>query len=813
MVTRRRFLQGMAAATAVGQFGSLTALASGVHQATNAPSASGGTAADGVLGYVDVFVGTGGHGHTFPGATRPFGMVQLSPDTYNAQWDGSSGYHQGDGSIMGFSHTHLSGTGAADMLDVLVMPAMGPVLLQPGDRDYDGVNYVSRFDAKKVSGEKAEKGYKTGIKGYRSHYTGEQAHPGYYRVKLTKHDILAELTATLRAGMHRYTFGKDGDAHLLVDLAHGYQDNPQEPTRVSDVEMRLVGDDTLVGGRRVWQWASGRVIYFAMKLSRPAKSVTLYSNDKALPAGTTEVKGDKLKAALHFDHASKEPLLVKVGISGVDIEGAMRNVDGEIPDWNFDGVRASAEAEWVTELSKIRMEAASDKVKRTFYSSLYHTMLAPTVFSDIDGRYRGMDKAVHTLPENRHNYSTYSLWDTYRAAHPLYTLYQSDRVPDLVDGLVRLAVESPSGAPVWPLQGIETVCMIGYHSAVVVAEAQAKGFKGIDYAKGWPVFRRRAMQDDYFGLSYYRKLGFIPSDKEGEAVSKTLEYAYDDWAVASMAEALGHADEAAALRKRSQNYAHVFDKDTQFVRPIDVDGKWIEPFDPISIGHSKKWRDFTESNAWQATFLNQHDVYNYMKLFGGEQAFEKKLDGLFNADSTLPDNAPPDIAGMVGQYAFGNEPGHHMPYLYAYTGAHHKTQARVRMLLDTMYLPEPDGLPGNEDCGQMSAWYIMSAMGLYPVDPVSTNYVFGSPVIDRAQIAVGGGRTLTIEAKENGEGRPYIQSVTWNGQPWTKSWISHAELVAGGTLSFTMGDKPNENFGKALADRPPSYGAPADKQV
>jgi predicted alpha-1,2-mannosidase len=807
MVTRRRFLQGVAAATAIGQLGSLTALAGGVQQGLQAPSSGGAAAGDSILRYVDVFVGTGGHGHTYPGATRPFGMVQLSPDTYNAQWDGSSGYHQGDGSIMGFSHTHLSGTGAADMLDFLVMPSMGPVLLQPGDRDFDGVNYVSRFDAVKQGDGKREKGYRSGVKGYRSHYTGEQAHPGYYRATLTRFDILAELTATLRAGMHRYTFGKDGEAHVLLDMAHGYADAMDKPAKVSDVQLSVVGNDTLVGGRRVWQWASGRVIYFAMKLSRPATRVTLYDNDKALPAGSTAAKGDNLKAALHFDKASSAPLLVKVGISGVDIDGAMRNLDSEMPGWDFDGIRAAAEAEWIQELSRIAIATDSDKIKRTFYSSLYHTMLAPTVFSDTDGRYRGMDKAVHTLPEGRHNYSTYSLWDTYRAEHPLFTLYQSDRVPDLVDGLVRLAVESPSGAPVWPLQGIETVCMIGYHSAVVVAEAQAKGFKGIDYAKAWPVFRRRAMQDDYFGLPYYRKLGFVPSDKEGEAASKTLEYAYDDWAVAHMAEALGHAEEAALLRKRSQNYAHVFDKDVQFVRPRAEDGTWLQPFDPIAIGHSKRWRDFTESNAWQATFLNQHDVYNYMALFGGSQAFETKLDALFNADPTLPEDAPPDIAGMVGQYAFGNEPGHHMPYLYAYTGAHHKTQARVRMLLESMYLPEPDGLPGNEDCGQMSAWYIMSAMGLYAVDPVSTHYVFGSPLLDRAEVQVGGGRTLVIEAKDNGPGRPYIQSVTWNGQPWTKSWIGHEQLAAGGTLAFVMGDQPNTAFGKAPADRPPSFGS------
>ncbi|HEV7775222.1 MAG TPA: GH92 family glycosyl hydrolase [Luteibacter sp.] len=806
MLTRRRFIQGMAATAVLG--GPLATLPSFAMAAPRG-AAPTGKAAAGLSRYVDVFVGTGGHGHTFPGATMPFGMVQLSPDTNDSQWDGSSGYHQDDGSIMGFSHTHLSGTGAADMLDVLVMPAMGPVLLQPGDRDYDGVNYVSRFDAKRPAAGEAPKGYKTHIKGYRSHYDGEKAHPGYYHVHLTEHDILAELTTTLRAGLHRYTFKKDGDAHLLVDLAHGFHDDEAKPSKVSDAQLKLVGGDTLVGGRRVHQWADGRQIWFAMKVSRPFTHATLYSDDQPLADGSGEAKGNHLKAALHFDHAAGAPLLVKVGISGVDIEGALRNLDAEIPAWDFDGVQRAAETSWEHELARIRIDTPSDAIRRTFYSSLYHTMLAPTLFSDSDGRYRGMDQAVHQLPEGQHNYSTYSLWDTYRAEHPLLTLYQADRVPDLVNGMVRMAVESPAGPPVWPLQGIETVCMIGYHSAVVLAEAQAKGFTGIDYAKAWPVFRKRAMEDDYLGLAWYRKLGYIPSDKEREAVSKTLEYAYDDWAVAHLADAAGAHDDAAMLRKRSRNYRNVFDKDMSFVRPRDEKGAWLQPFNPRAMGHSSQWRDFTESNAWQATFLNQHDVYAYMQLFGGEQAFEKKLDALFSTDSSLPADAPPDIAGMIGQYAFGNEPAHHMPYLYAYSGAHHKTQARVRMILETMYLPEPDGLPGNEDCGQMSAWYVMSAMGLYAVDPVSTNYVFGSPLLDRVELMLAGDKRLVIETEGNGPGKPYIQSASWNGKPWTRSWISHAELATGGTLSFRMGAAPNPAFGSAMADRPPSSAVPA----
>jgi predicted alpha-1,2-mannosidase len=806
MVTRRRFLQGAAALTLLGSgLDSLAALAP--------RGGGGGTSAGSVAGavskYVDVFIGTGGHGHVFPGATLPFGMVQLSPDTHDSGWDACSGYHQGDGSIMGFSHTHLSGTGASDMLDVLVMPAQGEVLLQPGSGRPDR-NYRSRHDGSIADGSQlaADNNSPPGH-GYRSRYDREQAQPGYYQTHLIDHDILAELTATLRAGLHRYTFHGKGSGHLLIDLAHGFHDQAAVPCKVSDAELKLVGKDTLVGSRRVHQWANGRHIYFAMKLSRPIAHATLYSEDVALPTGTHSAKGTYLKAALHIEHASSAPLLVKVGISGVDVAGALRNLEAEIPAWDFEHARQAAEASWENELARIRIDTASDATRRIFYTSLYHTMIAPTLFSDVDGRYRGMDLVVHQLPEGANNYSTYSLWDTYRAQHPLLTLYQSHRVPDLVNGLVRMAAESPDGPPVWPLQGVETQCMIGYHSAVVVAEAQAKGFTGIDYARAWPLFRKHAMESDFRGLGYYRKLGYIPSDKEDEAVSKTLEYAYDDWAMAHMADAAGAHDDAEKLRQRSRNYRNVFDRKLTFVRPRAETGQWLEPFEPRNMGHSNKWRDFTESNSWQATFLNQHDLYNYMKLFGSEQAFEHKLDELFNMNSEIPAGAPPDIAGMVGQYAHGNEPSHHVAYLYAYTGSHYKTQARVRMLLESMYEDQPDGLAGNEDCGQMSAWYVLSALGLYSVDPVSTNYVFGSPLLDRAEIDLGGQRKLVVQASGNGPGKPYIQSVSWNGKPWTRSWISHADLAAGGTLAFEMGSTPNRQFGAAAADRPPSFGATA----
>ncbi len=467
----------------------------------------------------------------------------------------------------------------------------------------------------------------------------------------------------------------------------------------------------------------------------------------------------------------------------------------------------AAAASWERELGRIRVETTSEPVLRTFYSALYHTLLAPTLFSDVDGRYRGMDQAVHQLPPGQHNYSTYSLWDTYRAQHPLLSLYQSERVPDLVNGLVRMAVESPDGPPVWPLQGVETGCMIGYHSAVVLAEAHAKGLPASITRRAWPVFRKRAMDDDYRGLPYYRTLGYIPSDKESEAVSKTLEYAYDDWAMAHLAEAVGAHADASQLRQRSRNYRNVFDPGAPFMRPRGSDGAWLKPFDPRGMGHSKRWRDFTESNAWQATFLNQHDLYAYMRLFGGERAFERKLDGLFNADPSLPADAPRGHRrhGRPVRARQRTEPSRGLSLCLR--GAHHKTQARVRMLLERMYSAQPDGLAGNEDCGQVSAWYVMSALGLYAVDPVSANYVFGSPLLDHAEIDVGQGRVLTVRSTRQRAGSS-VHPVGRHGTAGhgSRSWISHAELAAGGTLVFEMGDAPNTRFGAALADRPPSFG-------
>ena len=772
MLTRRQLL-GTGVATV---FGSTLArsLAAGTQQRGQQRAHAD------LCSYVDPFIGTGGHGHTFPGATVPFGMVQLSPDTDVARWDACSGYHHDDGSILGFSHTHLSGTGIGDMLDVLVVPATGAVRLDPGTLQQPQNSYRASFN-----------------------HADERASPGYYRVLLNS-GIEAELTATARAGLHRYRFSNDAAGHLLIDLAHAIR-SPDALSRISEASLRVVGNDMLVGGRRTHQWADGRVQYFALKVSRPFAKAQLYSNDSASPAAESTIAGTHLKCVLQFPDAHAAPLLVKVGLSAVDIEGAIRNLQAEIPGWDFDGVHAAARASWKRELSRVIIDGATPAERRIFYTALYHSLLAPTLFCDIDGRYRGMDTAVHRLPPGVNNYSTYSLWDTYRALHPLLTLIQPERVPDIVGGLVHMAEESPAGPPIWPLQGVETRCMIGWHSAVVLAEAYAKGFSGIDYRRAWPIFRKRAFDTPADGMDEYRRLGYVPSDSIREAVSKTLEYAYDDWAMATLAEAAGAAEDAKALRARSRNYANLFDSDLKFMRPRLADGAWVEPFDPRALGHRKEWHDFTESNSWQATFLNQHDVHGSIELFGGAAAFERKLDELFTTSSELPPDAPPDIAGLVGQYAHGNEPSHHVAYLYAYVGAAHKTQARVRALLTTMYRATPDGLIGNEDCGQMSAWYVMSALGLYAVDPVSGNYVFGSPLFARAQLQVAKGRTLIIEARNNAPDHPYVQAVRWNGRPYSKTWITHAELQRGGHLVFELGPKPQLAFGAAPADRPRSF--------
>lgn len=736
----------------------------------------------------DLFIGTGGHGHTYPGATLPFGMVQLSPDTDVERWDACSGYHRDDSSIMGFSHTHLSGTGIGDMLDVLVVPATGPVKLQPGTLEHPQG-------------------------GYRQRFSDEHAEPGYYRVKLES-GVQAELTVTERTGWHRYRFPAEA-GHLLIDLSHLVLDESDKEPLIDEALLELERDGTLTGTRRVFRWAKGRRIFFAMQLSRRPDRVIFYGDgDTEQPTGASRVAGKRLKVVLHFDHAGAAPILVRCGISAVDAAGARANLASEAAvHWDFDGVRARAARHWQNALGAVQVAGGSADQRRIMASAVYHAQLAPTLFSDVDGRYVGLDGKVRRLPKGGAAYSTYSLWDTYRALHPLLTIVAPDRAKSLVDDLIRQTAQSPYGPLVWPLQGKETGTMIGWHGVVPIAEAQAKGIRA-DYAAAWPAIRRRSFdfsapdQDNSRGRDLYDALGYVPADKWFESVSRTQEYAYDDWASSHLARAVGAGADAERLLKRSRNWRNVLDQSICFARPRFSDGSWWTPYDPVQLGHMPKpwWRDYTEANGWQATFLNQHDIYGLIEHFGGDAAFESKLDAFFTASSTLPANAPPDISGLVGQYAHGNEPDQHAPYLYAYTGAPWKTQRMVRRLLTEMYKGAPDGMIGNDDCGQMSAWFVLSALGFYPVDPVSTVYVFGSPLFDRAEVAVGDGRRLVVEAPGNGPGRPYIQRVEWNGRPWTTSWIAHRDLIRGGTLTFRMGRQPNRNFGRARADRPPSFG-------
>lgn len=744
--------------------------------------------AGGEGGKPNLFIGTGGHGHTYPGPTLPFGMVQLGPDTDVERWDACSGYHRTDTSILGFSHTHLSGTGIGDMLDVLVVPTAGDkVQLTPGT--------LADPDA-----------------GYRQRFSDERAEPGYYAVTLES-GVRAELTVTERTGWHRYSFPA-GPGHLLIDLSHLVLDKSDKHPLIEDAALELLSDGTLTGRRTVNRWAKGRRIFFALQTSRKPDRVRFFTDgDAEQPAGTARVAGRRLKAVLHFDDAGAAPILVRCGISGVDGQGAIANLTAEAAHWDFDATRQRAAGIWADALGLVRVEGGTEDQRTILSTALYHAQLAPTLFSDVDGRYLGMDGKIQKAPKGGAAHSSWSLWDTYRALHPLLTLVAPDRAKLLIDDLIRQTVQSPYGPLVWPLQGKETGTMIGWHGVVPLAEAQAKGIKA-DYAAAWPAIRRRSFdftapdQDNSLGRDLYDRLGYVPADKVFESVSRTQEYAYDDWAASHLARAIGETADATRLHRRSSNWVNVIDASIGFARPRFTDGSWWKEYDPIQLGHMPKpwWRDYTEANGWQATFLNQHDIYGLIQHMGGDKAFEAKLDALFNAPSTLPANAPPDISGLVGQYAHGNEPDQHAAYLYAYTGAAWKTQAMVRRLCVEMYRNDPDGIIGNDDCGQMSAWFVFSALGFYPVDPVEAVYVFGSPLFTRAVLSVGQGRELVVEAPGNGPDTPYVAAIDWNGRPWTKSWISHAELSRGGTLRFTMAREPNPAFGTALADRPPSFG-------
>ncbi|MCO6509222.1 MAG: GH92 family glycosyl hydrolase, partial [Aridibacter famidurans] len=791
--------------------------------------------------WVNPFVGTGGHGHTFPGATMPFGMVQLSPDTRIDNWDGSSGYHYSDDIIYGFSHTHLSGTGIPDYCDILFAP------------------YISDEYFWEASPEDTKKGFASKFS-----HDNEKAEPGYYSVKLDDENILAEMTATERVGFHRYTFPNGTkEAKMALDLK--WRDE------VLESEIWVVGDSRVEGFRRSSSWAKDQIVFFSAEFSESFYSHAVRGEGGKLEnrndaAGTmrSSYKGKDLKANFQFPRRNDKPLLLKVGISAVSIEGARKNLEAEVPHWDFDKVRKDARAAWNKELSKIEVSGGTDAEMTNFYTALYHTMIAPNVYNDVDGNYRGMDRKIHNIADqfkvqssrsnakfkvqssrfkesesddkrtslnfepgslnssrnlepgtlnsslnlepgtlNSRQYTVFSLWDTFRATHPLYTIIDEKRTVEFINTFIRM-YEQGGKLPVWELAGNETDTMIGYHAVSVIADAMAKGIEGFDYEKAYEA-ARHSSELDIEGLTAFRSRGFISMEDEQESVSRTLEYAYNSYCLYVIAREVNErknllvdqelddiesarprlkgpvSEEAEIHLRRAQFYKNLFDKQTGFMRPKQ-NGNWISPFSPNEVTFH-----FTEANSWQYTFHVTQDIGGLIQLFGGKVRFAEKLDELFTTESKLEGRVQPDITGLIGQYAHGNEPSHHIAYLYNYAGQPWKTQYYARKIMDEFYKPTPDGLIGNEDCGQMSAWYVLSALGFYQVNPGDPVYSIGTPVFREAKIHLENGRTFTISRSEDGM---YVSSVRLNGEPLRDTSFAHKALQEGGTLEFTMSKEP-----------------------
>ena len=695
--------------------------------------------------YVDVFIGAADNGHTFPGATTPFGMIQTSPVTGAVGWRYCSEYMNADSIIWGFTQTHLSGTGCMDLGDVLVMPATGE-----RNRAWDG--YRSRFSK-----------------------ANETATPGYYSVVLDEPGVKAELTASPRVALHRYTYNKADSPSVFIDLQHGPTWNEQQyHSQVSLCDVKWEDAQTLTGHVRNSVWVH-QDYFFVLKFNRPT------TEQINLPMAETE-KGQRIVAC--FDLQPGDELMTKIALSTTSVEGARKNMDTEMPGWDFEATREAAKADWNKYLSRIEV-TGTDEQKTNYYTSFYHALIQPNQISDVDGMYRNAkDEIVKT--DGEAFYSTFSLWDTYRAAHPFYTLM----VPEKVDGFVTSLVEQgevQGFLPIWGLWGKETFTMIGNHGVSVIAEAYRKGFRGFDAERAFNIVKRTQTVSHPHKSNWenYMKHGYFPTDlTEVESVSSTLESVYDDYAAADMAKRMGKAEDAEYFAKRADFYKNLFYKETQFMRPRNSNGTWKTPFDPSEVAHAEsKGGDYTEGNAWQYTWHVQHDVPGLIALFGGEEAFLNKLDSVFTVELKT---TQADVTGLIGQYAHGNEPSHHVTYLYTLAGRPERTQELVRQIFDTQYRPEPDGLCGNDDCGQMSAWYMFSAMGFYPVDPVSGNYVFGAPQMPQITLKLANGNTFTVIAEGISAENKYVESITLNGEPYTKNYITHEDILNGGTLVFKM---------------------------
>ena len=695
--------------------------------------------------YVNPFIGAADNGHTFPGATTPFGMIQTSPVTGAIGWRYCSEYVNNDSIIWGFTQTHLNGTGCMDLGDILIMPATGI-----RTRAWDG---------------------------YRSHFSKDQesATPGYYSVELEGPNVRAELTASPRVAFHRYTYHTADSASVLIDLQHGPTWNKdQYHSQVSICDIQWEDSQTLTGHVRNSVWVH-QDYFFVLKFNRPT------TGQINLPMAETE-KGQRIVAC--FDMEPGDELLTKIALSTTSIEGARKNMEAEISDWDFESIRQTAKDNWNNYLKRIEV-TGTEAQKVNYYTSFYHTLIQPNQISDIDGMYRNANDEIVKTDGNAF-YSTFSLWDTYRAAHPFYTLMVPEKVDDFVTSLVEQG-EAQGFLPIWGLWGKETYTMIANHGVSVIAEAYRKGFRGFDAERAFNMVKRTQTVSHKHKSNWenYMKYGYFPTDlTEVESVSSTLESVYDDYAAADMAKRMGKEEDAAYFNKRANFYKNLFDTQTQFMRPRNSDGSWKSPFDPSEVAHAEsKGGDYTEGNAWQYTWHVQHDVPGLIELFGGQEAFLNKLDSVFTVELKT---TQADVTGLIGQYAHGNEPSHHVTYLYTMAGKPKRTQELIRQIFDTQYRPEPDGLCGNDDCGQMSAWYMFSAMGFYPVDPVSGNYVFGAPQLTKIVLNLANGKTFTVIAENLSKENKYVESITFNGEPYTLNYITHEDILKGGTLVFKM---------------------------
>ena len=711
--------------------------------------------------FIDPFIGTGFHGHTYPGATVPFGAVQLSPDTRAGNWDACAGYHYDDSTLTGFSHTHLSGTGCIDLGDLLIRPTTQTV-----DPSRQPMYAPAAF-----------------------RHEDEKAEAGYYAVLLHEEGIRAELTATAHTGVHRYTFPKESTPTIIVDLKHSLDNE-----HIYESSLQVVNPHEMTGMRNTRGWSDNQRIYFVIQCSQPFEKATLVSNQKALEG--KEAEGTDLQALLKFKGHTSEPIVMKVGLSIVSVENARENLQAEVEGFDFDAVKQAAYHTWNDAVSAIKVEGGTEEQKTNFYTALYHSMVVPNVVSDVNGQYRRHDQTIGQLPQGAVQYSTFSLWDTFRAWNPMMTLIDTTLVTNMIHSFLHI-YDASGELPLWPLSAGETGTMIGYHSASVIADAYMKGIRGFDAEKALEALVVSSEKNQK-GADYYISKGFIPSNIKKESISCLLEFAYDDWCIAQLAQALGKQEIYDTYIRRSQQYLNVFDGATRFFRPKRMDGNWETPFNPNEVG-----RAYTEATAWQYRFFVPHDVNGMVQLFGGKEAFTSALDDIFHTDAQV-DGDLVDITGLIGQYAHGNEPSHHIAYLYNYIGQPWKTQAMTRRLLDEMYAPTPEGIVGNEDCGQMSAWYILSSLGLYAVCPGSNEFTFTTPLFEKATLQLANGKTLTITANHP-EKNLYIDKVELNGKEIETNFVTYEQLMGGGELHFSLTDQPNRKRGVTADAAPYSF--------